>query len=147
MVRPGKPALRYCGVFPCPRPGPGRSARADRAQTGAVAVEFACALLFVFLIFTAYVKIEEIFLAHSRLRYATFVASRVEAVHGKTNKAASKIDKDFTLSTGSGKVTMKKTLTLPKAIGTLFGTGESFTIAHEVKTFSEPSQSGDNKAY
>jgi len=109
-------------------------------------IEFAFALMFIFLIFTAYVKITEIFLAHSRLRYAAFVASRVHAVHGSAQDAADRIDKDFTLKTSDSEVSLKKTVKLPKAVGTLFGTGESFEIGHAVKTFSEPSQSGDNKA-
>ncbi|MDQ7832285.1 MAG: pilus assembly protein [Desulfovibrionaceae bacterium] len=126
-------------------PGPRPGAR-SRGEAGAVMIEFAFALMFIFLIFTAYVKITEIFLAHSRLRYAAFVASRVHAVHGSARDAADRIDKDFTLTTSDSEVSLKKTVKLPKAVGTLFGTGESFEIGHAVKTFSEPSQSGDNKA-
>jgi len=119
---------------------------APSGEAGAVMVEFACALMFIFLIFTAYVKITEIFLAHSRLRYATFAASRVQAVHGSAQDAADAIDKDFTLKASDSEVGMEKTVKLPKAVGTLFGEGESFKINHKVKIFSEPSQSGDNKA-
>ncbi len=127
--------------------GPGsRPGARSRGETGAVMIEFAFALMFIFLIFTAYVKITEIFLAHSRLRYAAYVASRVHAVHGSARDAADRIDKDFTLTTSNSEVSLKKTVKLPKAVGTLFGTGESFEIGHAVKTFSEPSQSGDNKA-
>jgi Flp pilus assembly protein TadG len=117
-----------------------------RGEIGAVMIEFAFALMFIFLIFTAYIKISEIFLAHSRLRYAAFVASRTHAVHGSAQDAADRIDKDFTLKTSDSEVSMEKTVKLPKAVGTLFGEGESFKIGHAVKTFSEPSQSGDNKA-
>lgn len=102
--------------------------------------------MFILFFFIAYVKISEIFLAHSRLRYAAFVASRVHAVGGSADKAASKIDEDYTLKTESGKIGMEKTIDLPKAVGTLFGTGESFTISHSVKTFKETTPSGDNKA-
>jgi hypothetical protein len=80
------------------------------------------------------------------LRYAAFVASRTHAVGGSAQDAADRIDKDFTLKTSDSEVSLEKTVKLPKAVGTLFGTGESFTIGHKVKTFSEPSQSGDNKA-
>ncbi len=137
----GRQGRGASGVGPGPRPG----AR-SRGEAGAVMIEFAFALMFIFLIFTAYVKITEIFLAHSRLRYAAFVASRVHAVHGSARDAADRIDKDFTLKTSNSEVSLKKTVKLPKAVGTLFGTGESFEIGHAVKTFSEPSQSGDNKA-
>lgn len=117
-----------------------------RDEAGAATIEFAFALMFILLFFIAYVKISEIFLAHSRLRYATFVASRVHAVGGSAEKAASEIDEDYKLKTTSDNVSMEKTLDLPKAIGTLFGTGESFTISHSVKTFKETTPSGDNAA-
>ena len=117
-----------------------------RGEAGAATIEFAFALMFILFFFVAYMKISEIFLAHSRLRYATFVASRVHAVGGSADKAASKIDEDYTLKTTSDKVSMEKTIDLPKAVGTLFGTGESFTINHSVKTFKETTPSGDNKA-
>lgn len=127
------------------RPGADRAA-ARGGELGAATIEFAFGLMFIFLIFIAYVKISEIFLAHSRLRYAAFVASRTHAVGGSAQDAADRIDKDFTLKTSDSEVSLEKTVKLPKAVGTLFGTGESFTIGHKVKTFSEPSQSGDNKA-
>jgi len=118
----------------------------DRNEAGAATVEFACALMFLLFLFVAYVNISEIFLAHSRLRYATFVASRVHAVGGSAEAAASEIDKDFKLKTTSDKVSAEKAVDLPKAVGTLFGTGRSFTISHAVKTFVEPAPSGDNAA-
>jgi hypothetical protein len=145
-VRADRTAAAPSGVGPgVARP---RSAGAAfrRSELGAVMIEFAFALMFIFLLFTAFVKITEIFLAHSRLRYATFVASRTHAVHGSAQDAADRIDEDFTLKTSDSEVSLKKTVKLPKAVGTLFGTGESFEIGHAVKTFSEPSQSGDNKA-
>ncbi len=151
-------------AFPCPRvlwgdaSGPqwtdaaqgsrlcpaGRRKAVGRHEAGAATVEFAFALLCILFVFVAYVNMAEIFLAHSRLRYAAFAASRVHAVHGSAQKAASEIDKGFRLRATSDKVRMEKTLDLPKAVGTLFGTGESFTISHAVKTFVEPVPSGDN---
>lgn len=119
-------------------------------ERGAVTVEFAVALMFFFLIFTAYVQITEIFLAHERLRYADNVAARVHAVGGSASRAASQLDKDYTLKIEkSGKadvVKMSKKLELPEAIGRLWGEKNGFTISHSVKTYMEPSQSGDNKA-
>jgi len=109
-------------------------------------VEFAFALLFILLLFIAYVNISEIFLAHSRLRYATFTASRTHAVGGSARRAADAIDQDFRLKTTSDTVRLEKSLDLPKAVGTLFGTGDTFTIRHAVKTFVEPVPSGDNAA-
>ena len=120
--------------------------RSRRGEAGAATIEFAFALMFILFFFVAYMKISEIFLAHSRLRYAAFVASRVQAVGGSADTAASKIDEDYTLTTGSDKVSLEKTIDLPKAVGTLFGTGETFTISHSVKTFKETTPSGDNKA-
>lgn len=115
-------------------------------QAGAATIEFAFALMFLLFLSVAFVNISEIFLAHSRLRYATFVASRVEAVGGPARKAASEIDKELTLKITSNKVSAEKKIELPKAVGTLFGTGETFTISHAVKTFKEPKPSGDNAA-
>lgn len=132
------------------RPGPGSPARlARRGQSGAVMVEFAFGLMFLFLLFTAYIKISEIFLAHERLRYATSVAARAHAVGGSASRAASTIDKDYTLSIKKkGKdtqtVSLSKTIDLPEAVGKLFGEKDGFDISHAVKTFMEPSPSGDN---
>jgi hypothetical protein len=148
----------YGDVFPPLAPGtavaavrartsPGASLKScGHDQAGAATIEFAFALMFILFLFIAFVNISEIFLAHSRLRYAAFVASRVEAVGGSARKAASEIDKDLTLKITSNKVRAEKKIELPKAVGTLFGTGESFTISHAIKTFKEPKPSGDNAA-
>ncbi len=60
--RRGSPAVRGRT-----RPGADRAA-ARGGELGAATIEFAFGLMFIFLIFIAYVKISEIFLAHSRLR-------------------------------------------------------------------------------
>ena len=113
-------------------------------------MEFAFALMFFFLVFDAYIEVSEIFLAHERLRYATNVASRAHAVGGSASQAASKIDRNYDLKTeksGSAEiVSMSKKIDLPEAIGKLWGEKNGFTISHAVKTYMEPSQSGDNKA-
>jgi Flp pilus assembly protein TadG len=136
-----------------PRPVPGAVSRRPRrseaaAQSGAVMVEFAFGLMFLFLLFTAYIKISEIFLAHERLRYATSAAARAHAVGGSASRAASAIDKDHTLSiktNGSAQtVSLSKKVDLPEAVGKLFGETDGFTISHKVKTYMEPSPSGDN---
>ncbi len=127
------------------RPRLGRS-NGRRGEAGAATVEFAFALLFILLLFIAYVNISEIFLAHSRLRYAAFAASRTHAVGGSARRAADAIDQDFQLKTTSDTVRLEKSLDLPKAVGTLCGTGDTFTIRHAVKTFVEPVPSGDNAA-
>ncbi|OLN30379.1 hypothetical protein DVDV_0579 [Desulfovibrio sp. DV] len=139
LRRPGRPWR----TRPCP---PGSRKPFGRNEAGAATVEFAFALMFILFLFVASVNISEIFLAHSRLRYATFVASRVQAVGGSAEAAASEIDKDFRLKITSDTVSAQKTVALPQAVGTLFGTGQSFTISHAVKTFVEPTPSGDNAA-
>lgn len=118
-------------------------------------VEFAFALMFIFLLFIAYIKLSEIFLAHERLRYATNVAARAHAVGGSAGNAASKIDKGYELKTegkfgenkgGEGNVSLSKKIDLPEAVGKLWGEKDGFTIFHKVKTYMEPKQDGDNKA-
>lgn len=124
-------------------------------ERGAVMVEFAFALMFIFLVFIAYIKISEIFLAHERLRYGAFVASRAHAVGGSASNAASKIDKGYELKTkgkageaqgGEGSVSLSKKIDLPEAVGKLWGEKNGFTIDHKVKTYMEPKHTGDNKA-
>jgi hypothetical protein len=119
-------------------------------ECGAVMVEFAFALMFIFLVFIAYIQVSEIFLAHERLRYASSVASRAYAVGGSASGAASKIDQNYDLKTkkenGAQTVTLTKKIDLPEAVGKLFGEKDGFTIAHALKTYMEPSQFGDNKA-
>ena len=123
-------------------------------ERGAVMVEFAFALMFIFLVFIAYINLSEIFLAHERLRYATNVASRAHSVGGSASNAASKIDKGYELKTegkageekgGEGSVSMSKKIDLPEAVGKLWGEKDGFTIYHKVKTYMEPKHSGDNK--
>lgn len=127
------------------RPRLGRSS-ARPGEAGAATVEFAFALLFILLLFIAYVNISEIFLAHSRLRYAAFAASRTHAAGGSARRAADAIAQNFRLKTTSDTVRLEQSLDLPKAVGTFFGTGDTFTIRHAVKTFVEPVPSGDNAA-
>jgi len=122
----------------------------EDGQRGAVTVEFAFALMFLFLIFTAYIKVSEVFLAYERLRYATFAAARAQCVGGSASRAAQQIDKGYTLKTSSSgnaeKVSMTKKIELPEAIGKLWGEKDGFTIGHEVKVYKEPTQKGDNTA-
>lgn len=124
-------------------------APSGRSQQGAVMVEFACGLVFIFMIFIAYVQFAEIFLAHERLTYAAFVASRAHAVGGSAARAAGAIDRDYTLRIqGAGtnqEVILGKELALPMDLENFGQSGtRPFAIEHRVRTYGERKLSGDN---
>lgn len=129
---------------------PGRTPAAPgRPQQGAVMVEFALGLVFILLIFVAYVQFADIFLATLRLTYAANAASRTHAVGGSASRAAGMIDKGYTLRVTGARthqeVILRKELDLPMDLEN-FGQSSTrpFTIEHRVLTYGEPRLSGDN---
>lgn len=120
-------------------------------QQGATTVEFAFAMIFLSFFFIAYVEITEIFLAHERVTYAAFKASRAHQVHGNAYLAASAVDSNFTLDTGQDSVTVSKEIPVPIDFENPFTKnaireqGTTFRVAAKVPTFVEPRiTSGDN---
>jgi hypothetical protein len=125
---------------------------------GAVVVEFAITLVFLFFFFIAFIQILSIFMAHERLSFACFVASRVYSVQGRTQA----INTANTIETGlsikikedggyESKVIKSRTITLEKKIDVpidfrnIFSkTGTKFAISKGVKTFREVDPGGDN---
>jgi len=121
------------------------------AQAGATTVEFAFAMLFVFFMFIAYYQTVMIFLAHARLSYAAFQASRAYQVHGNAYRAAADKDKDFRLRLESEAVVLEKDLSVPidfykPFVGSSIRVGGAeFRVAQRVKTFIEDrNPGGDN---
>lgn len=137
--------------FPLQHQGeaPASRDKADR-QRGATTVEFAFAMVFLFFFFITYVQIVEIFLAHERVTYAAFKASRAHQVHGSAYRAAASVENNFSLETDSDSVTVSKTISLPIDFynpfsGNTFNErGMRFTVGATVPTFVEPQSSGDN---
>jgi hypothetical protein len=123
----------------------------DKGQAGAAAVEFAFALILVMLLFIAYYQTVMIFLAHARLSYAAFTASRAQQVHGNASLAASDKDKDYRLKLEQSAVVMEKDISVPIDFfnvftgGSIRTGGATFTVSQRVKTFIEDSNpGGDN---
>ncbi len=122
-----------------------------KMQRGATTVEFAFAMLFLFFFFIAYTQIVEIFLAHERLTYAAFLASRAHQVHGSAYKAASSVDSGFSLETEKDAVTLSKYIPVPIDFknpfvkGAFREAGTRVRVSTKVATFEEERVSyGDN---
>lgn len=128
-----------------------RPSRRDKSQAGAATVEFAMAMLFVLFMFIAYYQTVMVFLAHARLSYAAFVASRAYQVHGNARSAAADKDKDFRLRLEGSAVIMEKDISVPIDFFNVFvgrsirTGGATFTVSQRVKTFIEDrNPGGDN---
>jgi len=129
-----------------------------RNERGAAAVEFALTLLYLFLFFIAFAQIVEIFVAHERLSFASFVTSRIYSVHGraKASKAANSIDPGISVSIEedgnygsqairSATITVKKSIDVPLDFTNIFSKGGArFAISKRVRTFRELDPGGDN---
>ncbi len=134
------------------RRGSGDHSRQHQAgESGATTVEFAFAMIWVFFFFTAYYQIVEIFIAHERVSYAAFLASRAHQVHGDASTAAGFVESGYELTTRNDSVTVSKDIRVPLDFenpfsGNAFRVGGAwFTVAETVPTFSEPGEgSGDN---
>jgi hypothetical protein len=120
-------------------------------ERGAAAVEFAFAMIILFFFFISFYQIVEIFLAHERLSYAAFVASRAHQVHGNAYRAALSVDSDFSIRTDNDSVTLTKSIPVPINFhnpfsgGAIRERGATFTISKKVPTFVEPRITfGDN---
>ncbi len=121
------------------------------AQRGAAAVEFAFAMLFLCFFFIAFTQIVQVFLAHERLGYAAFLAGRAYQVHGSPSRAASAVEKNYSLKTESTAVLLEKRIPVPIDFNNPFTrnaireTGTTMRIAKRVPVFLEPGNlTGDN---
>ncbi len=112
---------------------------------GAVAVEFAFTLLFLFLFVTAYVSLTGIFLGHQRLGFASYAAARVCATHGKRagELTARAIESRFTpyIENIDGVCTVRldKTINIPFNFYNIFRPGSTFDLHRSTRFQSERS--------
>lgn len=112
---------------------------------GAVVVEFMFALLFLFLFFIAFAQMIQIYVAHERLSYAAFAASRAYSVHGNYMNAANAIESGAVIKTDASSITLEKDIDVPINFEALFREGGTkFRISKTIKTFREPVLGGDN---
>jgi len=117
-------------------------------KRGAVTVEFAITLLFLFLFFIAFVQIFEIFIAHERLSFASFVVSRTYSVNAGDRKPAERVKRAMeprAVIRWERPVTLDKEIDLPIDFENIFAKGGAkFTVSNFVKAFIENEKSGDN---
>ena len=129
-----------------------------RGEMGAALVEFAITLALLFLFFIAFVQILSIFMAHERLSFACFVASRVYSVQGRANaiNTANTIENGIGIKIKQGGgytskviksriITVDKKIDVPIDFRNIFSkAGTTFAISKGVKTFREVDPGGDN---
>lgn len=112
---------------------------------GAVVVEFAMSLLFLFFFFIAFVQVVQIYVAHERLSYAAFAASRAYSVSGNHIDAANAIESGAIIRTRPDSITLEKDIDIPIDLENIFnGGGGRFRISKTIRTFREPVLPGDN---
>jgi hypothetical protein len=109
-------------------------------QDGAAAVEFALALLALLLFFAIYMQYIQIFLAHERLVFTGFTASRTHAVRGEipARRAAEAIDADTRLAFAARIIHLRREILIPDAFSDIFSAGGGrFITTHESPFFDE----------
>lgn len=119
-----------------------------KSDRGAVVVEFAITLLFLFFFFIAFIQIIEIFIGHERLSFTSFVVSRTYSVSAGDRKLAESV-KNSMESTAVIRwelpVTLDKEIDVPINFENIFiKGGAKFTVSNFVKTFVESEKLGDN---
>ena len=111
-------------------------------------VEFAITLVFLFFFFIAFVQIVEIFIAHERLSFSTFVVSRTYSVNcgsRKPTERAKRAIEPRAVIRWERPITLDKEIDLPIDFENIFAKGGAkFTISKFVKAFTEQIRSGDN---
>lgn len=109
-------------------------------QRGAVAVEFAFAIIALLLFFGIYMQFIQIYLVHEQLVFTGFTASRTHAVRGEipARRAATAIDKDAVINIETGSIRLSRDIPVPGALRDIFSDGRStFSITHRSPFFDE----------
>ncbi len=111
---------------------------------GAVVVEFAFSLIFLFFFLICFFQIAMIFLAHERITYAAYTGARANSVGGNVGRAVRMVKgKKYFLSGSS--VTVEETLKVPIDFRNIFlKTEATFDIKSKFTIPREPRDSGDN---
>ncbi len=115
-------------------------------------MEFAFALLFLFLFIGIFFEFVGIFLTHERVSYANFAFSRLYSVHrvSEANSALNTIDSSVSVtiseaSSQSASITCSKFIHLPVNLYNFSRRGGlDYKVTKEWHTFMEPQLGGDN---
>lgn len=114
---------------------------------GAAAVEFAFALMALFVFFGIFMQFVMVFIAGERLSFAGFSAARTFAVQGHPPAihAVGQIDPDAAVEFGSGEIVVTRDIPVPAGIDRFLTRGEGrFAIRHSSPAFPEPRYNDDN---
>lgn len=109
-------------------------------EKGAAAVEFAFALLALFFFFAIYMQFVQIFLAHEKLVFSGFTASRTHAVRGEipARRAAEAIDADARLVFDAKTIHLRRDIPIPEKLSDIFSHGRgTFAVTHRSPFFDE----------
>lgn len=117
-----------------------------RQDKGAATVEFAFALIGLFVFFGIFMQFVVFFIEKERLSFAGFAAARTYAVKskGEAIQVAIKIDPEAAVEL-NGELVLTRNIPLPPVIADFLTEGEEkFTIRHVSPVFKEPSYKDDN---
>lgn len=120
-----------------------------RQQTGAATVEFAFAMLALFVFFAIYMQFVQIFIASERLVFAGFAAARTCAVKGEESaiRTSSAIDSEAAIAFKPGGLEMTRYVPIPAGLDRFLTRGQGrFTVIHRSPVFIEPAPKDDNPA-
>jgi hypothetical protein len=118
-----------------------------KQQTGAATVEFAFAMIALFVFFAIYMQFVQIFIAHEQTTFAGFAAARTHAVKG-TGAAISTavaVDGAAAVEFTSNELLMSRDVPIPTGIDQFLTGGQGrFTVKHQSPLFKEPVFNDDN---
>lgn len=117
-----------------------------KMERGAATVEFAFALIGLFVFFGIFMQFAVFFIAEQRLAFAGFAGARTYAVEdaGKAIQTASAIEPEAGI-TLNGQLELTRNIPLPDIVADFLTGGENrFTIKHRSPAFKEPEYRDDN---
>ena len=118
-----------------------------KQQTGAATVEFAFAMMALFVFFAIYMQFIQIFIAREQGAFAGFAASRTCAVKGEKPaiRAAAAIDPDAAIAFKPGGIEITRHVPIPAGLDRFLTQGQGrFTVIHRSPVFIEPAPKDDN---
>jgi Flp pilus assembly protein TadG len=116
-------------------------------QTGAAAVEFAFALMALFLFFAIFMQFVQVFIAQERSVFAGFTAARTYAVKGESQalNAAGAVAPQAAVEITGSEVVMTRNVPIPAGLNRFLNQGQGrFTIIHRSPALREPQFNDDN---
>jgi len=115
-----------------------------KKEEGAMVVEFAISLLFLFFFLSAFFTMVMIFLGHERLHYASYVGARANAVGGRVVPAVNAVHGKRVQVSGAV-VYVSERLLLPFDFANIYHRGDTlYVVKAKSEVPLEPGDSGDN---